>query len=110
MLNWRILGNNKGSAFVIVMIILLVVSLLGMSIMSLTVSNFSMNNTEKNYMAAFYIAEAGLRHQIEHIRLKLEELYTSGDYSDAAGFSGLWKRPYRVPRQSLKTIMDLCRI
>ena len=86
MLDYKIPANIKGSAFIIVMIILLVVSLLGMSIISMTVNNFSMNTTEQNYMAAFYIAEAGLRHQLEHIRLKMEELYASDSYLDASGF------------------------
>jgi len=34
-----------------------------------------MGHAERRYQAAYYVAEAGIRHQIEHMRLRMEELH-----------------------------------
>jgi len=68
--------NNKGSAFMIVIISMAVLLILATTIASIAASNFEMSHAERRYQAAYYVAEAGIRHQIEHMRLRMEWLHS----------------------------------
>jgi|GEM_PF-2406089 len=70
--------RESGYALLMVMLILLVMTLFGTSLLTLSISNSKMNRAEQNYQAAYYVAEAGLRHHIESMRSKMEELYEDG--------------------------------
>lgn len=78
--------DNKGSAFIIVIISMAVLLILATTIASIAVSNFEMGHAERRYQAAYYVAEAGIRHQIEHMRLRTEELHRSGGHTSAGPF------------------------
>jgi len=63
-----------------------VLLILATTIASIAASNFEMSHAERRYQAAYYVAEAGLRHQIEHMRLRMEELHRSGGHTSAGAF------------------------
>jgi len=78
--------NNNGSAFMIVIISMAVLLILATTIASIAACNFEMSHAERRYQAAYYVAEAGIRHQIEHMRLRMEELHRSGGHTNAGTF------------------------
>jgi len=77
--------NNKGSAFMIVIISMAVLLILATTIASIAASNFEMSHAERRYQAAYYVAEAGIRHQIEHMRLRMEWLHSRAAPPISAG-------------------------
>ena len=80
------LNASDGSVLILTLITLMVVVSLGVSLTCITVSNYHMDQNELDYQAAYYVAEGALRHQLEHMRLIMEELYASGTYDDASSF------------------------
>lgn len=72
----KLIKDKKGSAFIVVIISMAVLLILATTIASIAASNFEMSHAERRYQAAYYVAEAGLRHQIEHMRLRMEELHS----------------------------------
>jgi len=78
--------NSDGSALIVAVLTLMVTFTLGTALLSVTASNFYMDQAEHDYQAAYYIAEGALRHQIEAMRLHMEELYASRNYDDAESF------------------------
>jgi len=61
--------------------------ILSTAMVSITSSNYKMSHAERRYLSAYYVAEAGVRHQIEHMRTRFEELQRSGVSSADAFFS-----------------------
>lgn len=80
------MNSSRGSALIVAMLTLVVLFTLGVSLLSLTASNFTINHAQRDYQAAYYIAEATLRHQLEIMRTRMEELYRHNVYTDAATF------------------------
>lgn len=66
--------NEKGSALISILIIMLVVSLLGMALLNLTTANLKQTRVESEYQAVYYIAEAGVNQIIHSISKKVDEL------------------------------------
>jgi type II secretory pathway pseudopilin PulG len=84
--NLSLFKDNKGSAFIIVIISMAVLLILATTVASIASSNFEMGHAERRYQTAYYVAEAGIRHQIEHMRLRMEELHRSGGHTSAGTF------------------------
>jgi len=83
-----IIKNRKGSALIVSILVLAVLLILSTTMVSISSSNFEMSHAERRYLSAYYVAEAGIRHQIEHMRARFEELQRSGGHtSDSAFFS-----------------------
>nr|PZN07720.1 MAG: hypothetical protein DIU64_11845 [Caldicoprobacter oshimai] len=77
----------------IAVLAMMVVFTLGTALLSVAASNFTMDQAEHDYQAAYYAAEGGLRHQMEAMKLVMEDLYTSGNYTNAAGFfNDFWNK------------------
>lgn len=64
--------SNKGAALIIVVVTLAVLLIFITSSISISSSAFSMSQAERRFQSAYYVAEAGVRHQIEHIRTRFE--------------------------------------
>jgi len=84
--NMKCIKDKNGSAFIVVIISMAVLLILATTIASIATSNFEMSHAERRYQAAYYVAEAGIRHQIEHMRLRMEELHRSGGHTSAGTF------------------------
>jgi len=100
----NIINNRKGSALIVAILVLAVLMILSTTMVSISSSNFEMSHAERRYLSAYYVAEAGIRHQIEHMRTRFEELQRSGVSSADAFFSafngtGLTAAPLILPNQ-----------
>jgi hypothetical protein len=85
--NWPgCFGDSAGSALILAFVTLMVLISICISLTSVTVVNYHMDHVENDYQTAYYVAEGALRHQVECMRIKMEELYASGIYDDASGF------------------------
>jgi len=83
--------NQKGSALIIAILVLTVLMILSTAMVSITSSNYKMSHAERRYLSAYYVAEAGVRHQIEHMRTLAEELQQRGHNTDTlVGFFTLF--------------------
>lgn len=67
--------NRKGSALIVAILSLAVILILSTTMVSISSGNFEMSHAERRYQAAYYVAEAGIRHQIEHMRQLFESLH-----------------------------------
>lgn len=61
----RCISNRRGSAFIVVLLLVLILSVLGMSMMGLAASNMQMSDMDRNYQSVFYIAESGCDQEVE---------------------------------------------
>ena len=82
----NIINNRKGSALIVAILVLAVLMILSTTMVSISSSNFEMSHAERRYLSAYYVAEAGIRHQIEHMRTRFEELQRSGGHTSADAF------------------------
>jgi len=103
--------NCKGSALIIAILSLAVLMILSTAMISISSSNYEMSHAERRYLSAYYVAEAGIRHQIEHMRTRFEELQRSGGHTNADAFfsafngTGLTAAPLKLPNQGNDTVM-----
>jgi len=107
--------NQKGSALIIAILVLTVLMILSTAMVSITSSNYKMSHAERRYQSAYYVAEAGVRHQIEHMRTRFEELQRSGVSNADAFFSAfnynvindtkITAAPLILPNQGNDTVM-----
>jgi len=67
--------GSKGSAIIVVLLVLLVVSVLGITLLNMDKVHLKILSTDKLYQAVYYFAEAGLTHQIEILCNHMESLY-----------------------------------
>lgn len=89
----RITANSRGSALLLSVLILMIVFMLGTGLLSVVSSNYIMDQAEHDYQAAFYAAEAGLRHQMEVMKAEMDRLYQEGNYTNASAFfNDFWNR------------------
>ncbi|QXM06000.1 pilus assembly PilX N-terminal domain-containing protein [Crassaminicella indica] len=56
----KIFTTKRGSALILVLIVLTILSILGISILTLSMSNYKIKITDQNVKTAFYLAESGL--------------------------------------------------
>ncbi|MBM7581271.1 Tfp pilus assembly protein PilX [Caldicoprobacter guelmensis] len=74
-------------------LILMIVFTLGTGLLAVTTSNYIMDQAEHDYQAAFYAAEAGLRHQMEAMKAEMDRLCQAGSYTNASAFfNDFWGR------------------
>lgn len=71
----NIVTNKKGAAFIIVVISMAVLMIFAIAMTSIATSNYQMGYSERRFQSAFYAAEAGVRHQVEHMRMLFEDLH-----------------------------------
>jgi len=76
--------NREGSALIVAVLSLAVLLILSTTMVSISSSNFEMSHAERRYQSAYYVAEAGIRHQIEYMRILFESLHSS--HSNANSF------------------------
>lgn len=69
------MNGSKGSAIIIVLLVLIVVSVLGITLLNMDNIHLKILSADKLYQAAYYFAEAGLTQQIEIICNNMESLY-----------------------------------
>ncbi|NNU75973.1 PilX N-terminal domain-containing pilus assembly protein [Clostridium estertheticum] len=74
--------GHKGSALLVVLLVMVVVSLLGMTLLTVTASNFKMTGKERDNQAVYYIAEAGCNYKVNDIKTKIMDIYNSTSTSD----------------------------
>ncbi|NLI60864.1 MAG: hypothetical protein GX375_05480 [Clostridiales bacterium] len=67
--------GEKGSAIIVVLLVLLVLSLLGITLLNMDIVHMKILSSDKLYQAAYYYAEAGLTQQIENLCNNMEQLY-----------------------------------
>jgi len=80
------LQNQNGVALITVILSLTILLVLIITLLSLSQNSFQMTQAEKRYQAAYYLAEAGFRHQIEHMKLRVETL-SQGNTTASAFFN-----------------------
>lgn len=56
--------SQRGSAFIVVLLLVLILSVLGLSMMGLASSNMQMADVDRDYQSVFYIAESGQEHEV----------------------------------------------
>jgi len=89
----RTIVNCRGSALLLSVLALMIVFTLGTGLLAVATSNYIMDQAEHDYQAAFYAAEAGLRHQMEVMKAEMDRLYQGGSYTNASAFfNELWSR------------------
>lgn len=66
--------SQRGSAFIIVLLLVLIMSVLGLSMMGLASSNMQMGEMDRNYQSVFYIAESGQQHEVEGLSDVVDQL------------------------------------
>ena len=76
--------NQQGAALIVIIMTLMVVSLIGMTLLSVTVSNFKLSTSEREFQAAYYTAEAGIRYKLADIETRIMTIYNGT--SDASTF------------------------
>ncbi len=64
---WLMSGllNKKGSAMMMVIIVIFILSTLGLAVLSLSVNNYRLSLTDKKTVLSFYMAESGLEQAYE---------------------------------------------
>lgn len=70
------MADEKGSALVIAMMVLLVLSVLGATLGTITVGSYRLADTSQNSNSAYYIAEAGANMAYEEIKEQVEQTYS----------------------------------
>lgn len=70
-------NNEKGVTLIMVMMVMVVLSILGLSILGIAINNMNFNVVERDYQAAYYIAEAGITKQYSEMEAKVSEHYNS---------------------------------
>lgn len=70
----------KGSALLIVLLILMIISMLATSLLNMTTIHTRIGAADDLHQAAYYFAEAGLQNQIELMVNYMEFLYRDGQY------------------------------
>lgn len=83
---------QKGSALIIVMLMMVVVSMLGMTLLTVTASNHKMTGNERDYQAVYYIAEAGINKEMNEIKSNIKGVYNNS--TDADDFFGNFEDQY----------------
>ena len=58
-------ANERGSAFIIVLLLVLILSVLGLSILGMASSNMQMGDVDRDYQSVFYIAESGIDYEVK---------------------------------------------
>lgn len=69
--------NQKGSALIFAMMVLLVLSILGTAMLSVVAGNIRTSTAEREFQSSYYIAEAGAVYQMKVIKKELLNLYLS---------------------------------
>ncbi|MFO7153737.1 MAG: pilus assembly PilX N-terminal domain-containing protein [Caldicoprobacter oshimai] len=93
--------NSDGSALIVAVLTLMVTFTLGTALLSVTASNFYMDQAEHDYQAAYYIAEGALRHQLEYMKLQMEDLYEAKVYNSSAQFFSDFEQKLSSKRYAL---------
>ncbi|MCB2355924.1 PilX N-terminal domain-containing pilus assembly protein [Clostridium estertheticum] len=76
--------GHRGSALLVVLLVMVVVSLLGMTLLTVTSINFKMTGKERDNQAVYYIAEAGINYEMNEITSNVEGVYNNS--TDANDF------------------------
>jgi len=80
---------QKGSALVVVLLVLVVISLLGMTLLTVTASNFKMTGNERNNQAVYYIAEAGINDSVYKVSQQVQG-FSDQTLTHDEFFNNLW--------------------
>ncbi|WP_107942332.1 pilus assembly PilX N-terminal domain-containing protein [Metasolibacillus fluoroglycofenilyticus] len=68
------LNNQRGSALVIALFLIVIISILGVSLLSVSSNSLKQVDYERTDQAVFYIAEAGINLAKEEVKLKLRTI------------------------------------
>ncbi|TCT16904.1 hypothetical protein EDC18_101200 [Natranaerovirga pectinivora] len=74
-----LLEDHRGSALIVVLLVLVVVSVLGIPLMSLSFTNNTLTKMDRDLQAAYYISEAGIVEHIEMIKSEVLSIYNSSE-------------------------------
>lgn len=86
-------ASNRGSVFLLSVVVLMVVFTLATALLAVATSNYVIDQAEHDYQAAFYAAEAGIHHQMEAMKAEMDRLYLEGSYTNASAFfNAFWER------------------
>ncbi|GEM03817.1 hypothetical protein HMI01_08050 [Halolactibacillus miurensis] len=84
----RLMKNESGVALVFTLMVLVVLSVLGATIGTVAMANVNLTENERDYQAAYYIAEAGVNETYLKIEEKILEIYENTQ-SESAFFDQL---------------------
>lgn len=80
------MDNERGSAFVVTLLVFCVVLVLGIGILGSAVTNTWMGKSDRDYQSVFYIAESGRDYAVEGLEKAAQDSFEAAE--DAAGFFG----------------------
>lgn len=78
----RCTGNKRGSAFIVVLLLVLILSVLGAAMLGLAASNMQMGDVDRNYQSVFYVAESGRDHEVEGLSDVADDTGEESETSD----------------------------
>lgn len=97
--------DNRGVAFVTVIMVMLVLSLLSASVMTVSTSNLKSGLNGIEFQSAYYIAEAGANYGFEYFKNKVLNNDLTEDYLEISASSGHFSNQYGdSPVASIKLI------
>lgn len=76
-MQYPIAKNQKGSALILAIMVLLVLSILGTALLSVVAGNMRTSAAERKFQSAYYVAEAGAVYHMKAIKKELLNLYLS---------------------------------
>ncbi|NMB44637.1 MAG: hypothetical protein GX995_10980, partial [Clostridiales bacterium] len=85
----RLIKSESGMAMVAVMMALLVLSILGTAAVTMASSNVKVGLEEREFQAAYYIAEAGATYYMEDLRSDILEAYNNNPDNEDGFFNQL---------------------
>ncbi|HOB20679.1 MAG TPA: pilus assembly PilX N-terminal domain-containing protein, partial [Candidatus Atribacteria bacterium] len=79
----KIVKPERGSIFIITLMVLVVMSILGTAILGYTLSNNKMSIHDSNFQSAYYIAETGVKYVTNKVVENIVNVYdTSNDKNE----------------------------
>ena len=79
----RIIKQENGSGLVLTLMVLMVLSVLGAALATVTIGSYRATANNRNYVSAYYVAEAGLNQAYEEIKTAVKDAYELNDNQEA---------------------------
>ncbi|WP_080146577.1 pilus assembly PilX N-terminal domain-containing protein [Marinilactibacillus piezotolerans] len=79
----RIIKQENGSGLVLTLMVLMVLSVLGAALATVTIGSYRSTANNRNYVSAYYVAEAGLNQAYEEIKTAVKDAYELNDDQEA---------------------------
>ncbi|MBU9721920.1 MULTISPECIES: pilus assembly PilX N-terminal domain-containing protein [Bacillaceae] len=75
----KVLTDNNGFSFILVLIVIVVMSILAVSLLGVTSSNMNLSAREREHQGTYYIAESGATIKLEEVKSIVLDAYNSSE-------------------------------